>query len=135
MSDSDNAALARRWFEEVWNQRRHATVHELMHPESVGHVEGGDVVGPSGFLGMQASFLEAIPDVRVTVEATLARDAQVVVRWSARGTHTGDGLGVAPTSRPIAIRGITWLRIADGRIVEGWDSWNRDGLLQQLQRP
>ncbi len=36
---SNNAALARRWFAEVWNDRRDATVDELMHSEAVGHME------------------------------------------------------------------------------------------------
>ena len=32
MPESENARLARRWFEEVWNRRRDATVLELLDP-------------------------------------------------------------------------------------------------------
>jgi hypothetical protein len=27
---------------------------------------------------------------------------------------------------------MTWHRFRDGRLVEGWDSWNVGGLVQQL---
>lgn len=40
MPESANSALARRWFDEVWNDRRDATVDEPMHSEAVGHMEG-----------------------------------------------------------------------------------------------
>jgi len=36
----ETSELARRWFEEIWNERRVETIDELAHPECVGHHEG-----------------------------------------------------------------------------------------------
>lgn len=130
-----NRALAIRWFEEVWNERRDETVHEIMHPESVGHMEGGEAHGPSDFLAARASLLDAFPDLRVSVDDTAADGEHVVVRWSARATHSGSGLGVAATSRSVAFRGMTWLTFRDNKVVEGWDAWNLGGLLESLETP
>jgi hypothetical protein len=33
-------------FEEVWSKRRDDLVDELMTPDSIGHVEGGEYRGP-----------------------------------------------------------------------------------------
>ena len=32
---------------------------------------------------------------------------------------------------PVAIKGITWLTVREGRIVEGWDAWDSTGLFAQ----
>jgi predicted ester cyclase len=130
-----NADLARRWFEQVWNLRRDATVHELLHSGGIGHIEGADVHGPEEFLAARAALLGAFPDLRVTVEATVSEGPDVVVRWSAKGTHGGDGLGFAATARQALFRGMTWLRFSNGQVVEGWDSWNLGQLLQDLRTP
>lgn len=131
----EHAQLARNWFEEVWNQRRDATVRELLAPAALCHMEGAELVGPEQFLQARTALLEAFPDMRVTVEATLAEGNEVVVRWAARGTHRGDGLGMPASRRDASFRGITWLRFANGQIVEGWDSWNLGKLLQELAAP
>jgi hypothetical protein len=39
-------ALARRWFEEVWNQRRADTIDEMLAPDAVSHLETGLLRGP-----------------------------------------------------------------------------------------
>ena len=129
----NNVALARRWFEEVWNQRRTEVVHELLLPDSVGHLEGGDVVGPEPFLAVHAGLVQTLPDLRVHVEDTVAQGDQVVVRWSASGTHVGKGMGCEPTGARLKFRGMTWLRFRDGKMVEGWDAWDLDGLMQKLR--
>jgi len=131
--ESEAATIARRWFEEVWNQRRDETVDELLSPDSQGHVEGGDYRGPEGFRQMQATFLSALPDVQIEVEDVIADGDRAAVRWHARGTHSGEGFGFAPTERRIAVRGTTWLRIDKGKIVEGFDTWNVDGMIASLR--
>lgn len=131
-SDRVNARLARKWFEEVWNERKDATVHELLDPNIVAFMEGGEVRAPEHFLAARAAVLGALPDMRVTVEAVVADDEQAVVRWSATGTHTGDGLGVAASRRQVTFRGTTWMVFSQGRIVRAWDSWNQGLLMQQL---
>lgn len=128
-----SAAVARRWFEEVWNQRREATVHELMLPSGVGHLEGGTVQGVEQFLAMRALLLEAFPDLRITVEDLIAHGDDVAVRWNVTGTHRGASLGFSATHRPVAFRGMTWLRIQKGRIVEGWDAWNQGAVFAELR--
>ena len=133
MTAMSSAALARRWFEEVWNQRKDATVTELFGAQSVGHMEGAEAQGPSQFLTMRASLLGAFPDLSVTVEDVVAEGELAVVRWSARGTHKGAVAGIPASGRGASFRGMTWMKFADGRIVEGWDSWNQGRLLEELR--
>jgi len=131
-----NAALARRWFDDVWNVRREETVRELMAPAVEGHMEGGlEVHGPEDFLTARSGLLEAFPDLQVTVEGVIAEGEDVAVRWSASGTHLGESLGFPASNRPAMFRGITWLTFRNGQIVKGWDAWNQGRLLQDLQAP
>lgn len=131
----ENIALAHRWFEEVWNQRRSETIDELVTPDSVtlspggAPIRGADEFRQRGF----TPFLSAFPNLHVTVEGVVAEGEQVVVRWSASGTHTGDGLGFPPTGKSIFFRGMTWIRFQDGKMMEGWDCWDQTGLLAQLR--
>ena len=134
MTESGNIALARRWFDDIWNKRRDATIHEMLDPKAVGHLEGLVTHGIDEFLAARVFILKAFPDVAVDVDAIIAQGDQVAVRWSVRGTHRGDFLGVAPTDKPITIRGMTWLRFtAEGRIAEGWDAWNQGRLVAELR--
>jgi steroid delta-isomerase-like uncharacterized protein len=134
MSESTNSALVRRWLHEVWNERRDDTVHELMDPGAVGHLEGLATRGVDEFLRARSYLLDAFPDFRVTVDAIIADGDQVVVRWSATGSHRGQLLDAPPTGKAVAFHGITWFVLANGRIVEGWDVWNQGRLLAELQR-
>src|SRR5262245_36466934 len=117
----DNVKLARRWFEEVWNQRRTDTIDELLTDESVSHSESGPLRGKEEFVERSHSvFLAAFPDLRLTIEGTVAEGDEVVVRWSATGTHAGDSLGFPATGRNVTFRGMTCIRFRDGKMVEGW---------------
>jgi len=128
-------ALATRWFEEVWNQRRTETVHELFSPEGIGHMEGMEIKGPEPFLQLHAAFIQAFPDLKLEVEDVIAEGNSATIRWFARGTHHGDGLGVEPTGKATAFRGMTWLRFENDILVEGWDCWNQGALMQNLSTP
>jgi steroid delta-isomerase-like uncharacterized protein len=118
-----NAALARRWFDEVWTQRKTDLVHELVAPDAVWHTEQGDFIGPQPFIEFHADMLRQLPDLKVTVEAMISDGDHVVTRWLLTATHAG---------KPVRHRGMTWVRYRDGKMVEGFDCWNVAGLMQQI---
>jgi steroid delta-isomerase-like uncharacterized protein len=131
---NENVGLARRWFEEVWNKRRTDTIDKLLTDESVSHSESGLLRGKQAFKERTHTvFLSAFPDLRMTVEATLAEGDEVVVRWVCTGTHEGDGLGFPATGRRVSFRGVTWIRFSGDKMVEGWDCWNQGGLIESLR--
>jgi steroid delta-isomerase-like uncharacterized protein len=127
--------LARRWFEEVWNQKRDDTLEELLSPACAGYMEGsGEILGADVFKAVRAGLLAAFPDLSLQVEDTVAEGGKAVVRWVARATHRGPGLGLAPTGCRCEFPGLTWLEFEDGRLVRGWSHWDHGGLLRTLER-
>jgi predicted ester cyclase len=74
----------------------------------------------------------ALPDVQIHIRDMVVEGERVAVRVVLEGTHAGDGLGTKATNRRVQVAGIVIVRIVDGRIVEGWNSWDQLGLLQQL---
>ena len=74
----------------------------------------------------------AFPDIHFTIDDMIAEGDKVVVRFTVRGTHQGDYLGVPPTGKQFAVNGIAIHRIVDGREVEVWDCVDILGMLQQL---
>ncbi|MFJ8551942.1 ester cyclase [Streptomyces sp. NPDC093676] len=72
-------------------------------------------------------------DFAFTVEDQIAEGDKVCTRWSWKGRHTGEFLGIPPTGREVTTTGTTVFRCgADGKIVEGWWQYDRLGLMEQL---
>ncbi|PYV56052.1 MAG: ester cyclase [Acidobacteria bacterium] len=135
MSVEDNVRLARRWFQEVWNEGRMQTVYELFAENGIatGQSEQGEMLrGPKEFAIFVERIRGAFPDIKVMVDDAFGADDRVALRWSATMTHKGDQLGMAATNREVKISGITITRIRNGQIVEGWDNWDRLGLMRQI---
>jgi hypothetical protein len=42
---AETASLARRWFEELWNDRREAMIDEFLTEDSVCHADQGELRG------------------------------------------------------------------------------------------
>ena len=93
---------------------------------------GKEIRGPKEFEDFVREIRGAFPDIKVTVEDIFGADDKVVMRWSAVMTHTGDALGMPATGRMVRSQGITIARIVDGKIIEGWDSWDQLGMLEQI---
>ncbi|HEV3420631.1 MAG TPA: ester cyclase [Candidatus Acidoferrum sp.] len=135
MSD-ENVALGRRWFEEVWNQKNSDAVPELLAADCVMHgisETGGDVRGPEGFLALHAKLLNAFPDMQFTLDDCFGSGDKIVVRWTATMQHTGPGLGIGATGAEIKLRGMGIARIAEGKVQETWDNWDRMAMFEQIE--
>jgi predicted ester cyclase len=66
------------------------------------------------------------------VEDVLAEGDKLVTRWSARGTHNGEMVGIPPTGKQISVSGIAIDRFENGQSVEHWEVFDQVGLMQQL---
>jgi steroid delta-isomerase-like uncharacterized protein len=129
----ENEALVRRWFDEVWNQRRAKVIDDYLTSNSLCHAEDGPIRGPDEFRDrMHTPLLSAFPDLRLELEDLIAQGDAVVTRWVATGTHTGEGLGFRATHEKVTMRGITWVHIRDGKLIEGWQHSNLPEVLRGL---
>jgi steroid delta-isomerase-like uncharacterized protein len=130
-----NKALARRSIEEIWNQGKLAVIDELVASDATFHdpsVPGGKFTGPQGMKQFVQIYLGAFPDVRLTINDQIAEGEEVVTRWTATGTHSGELMGIAPTNKRATVTGVDIDRYQGGKVVEAWASYDMLGLLQQL---
>jgi predicted ester cyclase len=125
--------LGLRWFEEVWNQGRREAIAEMVAPDAIIHEGGVDSVGPAGFYPYFDRMQAAFSNIRVKVHDTLVADDKICLRWSCTMKHTGDGLGMPATGRTLETTGISIMRVAGNKFVEGWQNWDLLGLLRQIE--
>lgn len=132
MLAEQNKAVVRR-FVEALSQGDMETAMGLIAPEYVDtDAPPATPPGPDGWLQTHRVFFDAFPDLRIAISDQVAEGDRVVSHWTARGTHTGDLLGLPPTGKTVDLRGISLGRIADGRFVENLDIVDRLSMLQQL---
>ena len=133
---SGNAALVRRWFEEVWNKGRAEAIDEMFAEDGIAHgladETGAPLRGPAGFKPFFQRFREAFPDVEVSVDDAISEGDRVAARCTVRGRHRGDTLGFAATHQPVEFTGMTFARVRDGKIVEAWNNFDFMAMFQQL---
>jgi predicted ester cyclase len=79
------------------------------------------------------SFLRgAFPDRVDVIEEVIAQGDHVGVLFRMTGTHQGNLFGVAPTGRKIDAYEVAILRLADGKIIEGWFMADEAAVLKQI---
>jgi steroid delta-isomerase-like uncharacterized protein len=127
----DITEKAKAWFEVIWNQREVDRIDEFVSDGSIAHLASGPCSAKDAFRAIHATFRTAFPDMRITIEDTLASGDNVVVRWRFDGTPATPNAGTA-TSR--TARGMTWMKFNGETIAEGWDCWNYEGMFEDLFR-
>ena len=78
-------------------------------------------------------FHAGVPDLVHEIEEIMAAGDKVIVRFVARGTHTGDlCMGIPPTGNKVEVSSIVIFRIENGRVVEERQDADMLGFMQQL---
>ena len=133
MSLEENKAIELRFTEEVVKNGNIAIIDELFATNFVDHSAiPGTASDREGMKQFFANTHSAFPDFHSTLEDMFAEGDKVVQRFTARGTHQGEFMGIAPTGKQVTITGINILRIEGGKIVEEWGEMNLLGALQEL---
>jgi len=134
MSPEENKAIVRRFYDEVLNGRNMRLLPELWHESAVNYFAGfpEPLRGLHALEGFAGQIFGAFPDLYITIEDLLAEGDRVVNRWTGRGTHRGDFMGVPPTGKPVTITSIDIYRLEAGKIAEEWASADLLGILRQI---
>jgi predicted ester cyclase len=120
-------------FGEAVNSGKLEGLRDVVDAKALDHDPGlGQGLGPEGFIGYFSSLRKAFPDLNVAGEKLVADDDNVAIAYTLTGTHLGDFMGIAPTGRKIAARGVQIARFENGKLVERWGSSDQLGILQQL---
>jgi predicted ester cyclase len=85
-----------------------------------------------GFPGTGSFLRGAFPDRVDVIEEVIAEGDQVGLLFRFTGTHRGNLFGIPPTGKKVDVHEIAILRIADGKMVEGWFMADEAALLKQL---
>ena len=129
MSGEENKAIARRFFEEVWNQQRADVIDEIF---AATLVFNGQSITRDSLKRALAGRRTAFTDIHVTVDDQVAEGDKVSTRRTWRATHHGPYRGIAPTGKRVTWTQISVVRFSEGRIVEDWAVTDEVSILQQL---
>ena len=128
-----NKELVRRFYKEVYVDWNMALADEVVSPRFTSHDWPPGDTGPQAFRGYYAAIRSAVPDARYEVDDLIAECDMVVVRWRLLGTHKGAFRGLAPTGRPIVLKGIAIYRVEGRKLMERWVVSDVYGLLEELR--
>jgi steroid delta-isomerase-like uncharacterized protein len=129
-----NKAIVQRLYEEVWNERKFEVIKAIISPSHALQAPNisGSSIGPEAYKRNVLAFLAGFPDLRWTIEDTIAEKDKVVACWTISGTHKGDYMGIPATNKKVSVDGITIHNIANGKIMDSYSNWDALGMMQQL---
>lgn len=132
---SNNRDIARRFFDEVFNQGKLEVVDQIFARDYVGHSSAsftGPIRGPEGIKQFVTMYRRAFPDINFKFEQVLTAGDNVIVRWTTTGTHRGPLQKLDPTGKQINVTGIGIAQIANGRIRVSHSQVDVLGIVEQI---
>lgn len=130
---AENKAIVKSFLQEVLNGKAVASVDKYVAANYVDHsLAPGLPNNREGFKELLNQFFNAFPDMKVTVEDIIAEEDRVVLRVTSSGTHKGEFMGIAPTSKSFSIGEIHIMRMENGQMIEHWGIEDNMSMMQQL---
>lgn len=129
---TDYRELVRRIHDEVWNPTRPPAVEDFYAEDFRNHHSPPHVADRDDLRQYAIDVARGFPDHAITVLDEIEEGDRLVLRYTFRGTHTGEFAGMPPTGRRVDSTAVIIYRFADGKVAETW--WHQDtyAVLQQL---
>jgi steroid delta-isomerase-like uncharacterized protein len=126
MSTKENETLVRRFWE-IFNsvqgdmvRLKTAAWDSIFSSDYVIHFTTRDMTLDQ-FIQYNAALFTAFPDTYFTIDDMIVTDDKVVTRYTMKGTFKKGYMGITPTGKQFAIKGVSIDGIDKGRIVVTWD--------------
>ncbi len=136
VQSTESRELVEQWIRSVLTSHTASDIeamvsaHTIVHPTAMPCETA--FYGPTGVTEWLQEQWNAFDDLAVVDHFTVTQHDIVAVRWTARGTSTGQFMGLAPTGQVVEFTGVSMYRIENGQIAEIWDTRNTIGILHQL---
>lgn len=131
MSVDTNKELGRRFFE-AQDRMRGGPDPSLCAPNYSAHIGSNPPMTLAHHEGFAKAFYAGFPDLQHTVDETIADDRKVVVRFTLRGTHQADFMGIPPTGKSFEAGAVAIFHIDKDKIVELRGQFDQMGMMRQL---
>ena len=128
----DTKAIVRDFLEGAWNYEKRVSLCNVLAPDYVMHGPTGDIIGCKAYQQAVAAELENLGDMFVKVDDTIAEGDRVVARYTTTFELHGEFMGAFPPGHTIKMQGISIHRVADGKVAESWETYDRLCLLRDL---
>jgi len=117
-----NKQIVRQLLEEVWGRGNLAVLPDLIAAECIGHIAtaGSRIEGLEQYRQFVAGYQALYGAATFSIEDQVAEGDRVATRWTIRMEAALD----ADEAMPQAADGMSFHRLADGKVVETWDSWD-----------
>ncbi len=125
--------VVRRLVEDLFNTGNLELADEVLTADYADHSPSHpDLPGLENVKRAVREWRAAFPDTLNVINDMVAEGDKVAVRWTTHATHRGEFMGIAATGNRIAVTSFGIFRLAGGKIVESWDTFNVVEMMQQL---
>jgi steroid delta-isomerase-like uncharacterized protein len=100
--------------------------------EGVDVGQRGPQRGPAGVVQSLALYVQAFPDIQLTLDEAIVQGNRAALIYTVRGTHTGSIMRIPATGRTIEIQGVSLITVEHGQITHGAAIWDVAGLLRTI---
>ena len=134
----NNTQIVRGFIETVLNQQKFDQIDSFISPHFQTHslhinpkpVQVENV--PKTFKEALIQSESVLADFHRTIDDIVSEGDKVVVRHTTTATHVGNFMGIPATNKHITFAGISIYRVEQGKIVDEWYIWDRQGVYEQL---
>jgi steroid delta-isomerase-like uncharacterized protein len=124
-----NKALIRKWID-AWVVNDLDVLDEIFAQD---YRVNETRIGVEG-VKQAVQFLHSVfSDISAELHEMIAEADKVVIRWTIRGRHTGNFMGVLPTDKELELTGINIYQIVDHKIIANREQTNISEVIQKLK--
>jgi steroid delta-isomerase-like uncharacterized protein len=120
MSSTQYKTIARRFVEEIFNQRKTDAAKNFVTPDIVYHGMAEEVRSLEDFKKWVAEDLSAFPDMKITVVDEFGEENKLAIRWTLKATHEKDFADFPATHKKFEAQGVEILHFEGDKIKEAW---------------
>jgi len=129
----NNKKIARQTFEAF--EKNDITMIDNLYDQDRLKVHFPGTPGPMNFSDykkMNSEYINAFPDVKISVDFQIAEGEYVCTHVTFDGTHKGGFQGIQASNKKVKLTSVSIDRIVNGKIIEEWNEFDQLSLMKQI---